>query len=150
MTTLSQSAISIPKLRAELAGDVIGPEDAQYKHARRVFLPLVDRRPAVIVRPPDADGVARVVSLARESGVELAVRSGGHSSAGHGVCEDGIVLDLSRMNALEIDPGRQIARAETGLTAGEVTNALAAHGLAVGLGDTGSAFVRSRRLSRTT
>jgi FAD/FMN-containing dehydrogenase len=138
MTTLSQSGISIAKLRAELAGDVIGPEDAEYEHARRVFLALVDRRPAMIVRPPDADGVARVVSLARESGIELAVRSGGHSSAGHGVCEDGIVLDLSRMKALEIDPGRRIARAETGLTAGEVTNALAAHGLAVGLGDTGS------------
>ena len=137
MTTLSQS-ISIPKLRAELAGDVIGPEDAQYERARRVFLPLVDRRPAVIVRPPDADGVARVVTFARENGIELAVRSGGHSSAGHGVCEDGIVLDLSRMKALEIDSGRRTAHAETGLTAGEVTNALAAHGLAVGLGDTGS------------
>jgi FAD/FMN-containing dehydrogenase len=138
MTTLSQSDISISNLRAELAGEIIGPEDAEYEHARRVFLPLVDRRPAAIVRPPDANGVARVVSLARESGIELAVRSGGHSSAGHGVCEDGIVLDLSRLKALEIDPARRIARAETGLTAGEVTKALAAHGLAVGLGDTGS------------
>jgi FAD/FMN-containing dehydrogenase len=138
MTTLSESGISIANLRAELAGDVIGPEDAEYEHARKVFLSLVDRRPAVIVRPLDPDGVARVVSLARERGIELAVRSGGHSSAGHGVCENGIVLDLSRMKALEIDPGRRIARAETGLTAGEVTNALAPHGLAVGLGDTGS------------
>ena len=138
MTSISEAGISIPRLRAELAGQVIAPEDAEYDEAREVFLPNVDRRPAAIVRPVDAGEVARVVSLARESGLELAVRSGGHSGAGHGVTDGGIVLDLSLMKGLQIDAERRVAWAETGLTAGEVTAALWEHGLAVGFGDTGS------------
>jgi len=138
MTTTSQAAISISRLRADLAGQVIGPDDSEYERARLVFLPQFDRRPAAIVRPAGANEVAYVVSLAREQGLELAIRSGGHSSAGHGVSEGGIVLDLSAMKALEIDPDNRLAWAETGLTAGEVTTAAHAHGLAIGFGDTGS------------
>jgi FAD/FMN-containing dehydrogenase len=139
MTSVSQTSISIPDLRAELAGQVIAPEDAEYDQARTIFYAKYDdRRPAVIVRPADAGDVSRVVSFARESGLELAVRSGGHSTAGHSVSEGGIVLDLSLLKALEIDPVARTAWAETGLTTGEVTDALAAHGLAVGFGDTGS------------
>ncbi|HSL65943.1 MAG TPA: FAD-binding oxidoreductase, partial [Gaiellaceae bacterium] len=122
----------------ELAGDVIAPGDPEYDRARTVFMPLFDRRPAVIVRPVDAREVGYVVSLARETGLELAVRSGGHSGAGHGVSEGGIVLDLSRLKALEIDPEARVASAESGLTAGELTRAAAEHGLGVSLGDTGS------------
>jgi len=138
VTTVSQRTLSIPDLRAQLRGQVIARDDAGYDEGRQVFLPLVDRRPAVIVRPVDAGEVARIVTLARETGLELAVRSGGHSSAGHGVSEGGIVLDLSHMKALAIDPDRRVAWAETGLTSGEVTNAAAEHGLTVGFGDTGS------------
>jgi FAD/FMN-containing dehydrogenase len=138
VTTIEQSHISIPQLRSDLAGRVIAPGDVEYDAARMVFVPQVDRRPAVIVRPLDAGEVAYAVRLAAESGLELAVRSGGHSSAGHGVSEGGIVLDVSLMKALEIDPDRRIAWAEAGLTSGEVTEAAAAHGLAVGFGDTGS------------
>ena len=98
----------------------------------------IDRRPAAIVRVADAADVSSVVALARETGMELAVRSGGHSGLGHGVTEGGIVLDLRDMKGLEIDPERRTAWAETGLTAGEVTKAAAAHGLAIGFGDTGS------------
>ena len=87
MTTTSQAAISISRLCADLAGQVIGPDDSEYERARLVFLPQFDRRPAAIVRPAGATEVAYVVSLAREQGLELAVRSGGHSSAGHGVSE---------------------------------------------------------------
>jgi FAD/FMN-containing dehydrogenase len=86
----------------------------------------------------DAADVARVIAIARETGLELAVRSGGHSGAGHGVSEGGIVLDLSDMRALDIDPQSRTAWAETGLTAGEYTVAAGAHGLATGFGDTGS------------
>ncbi|HEY1368802.1 MAG TPA: FAD-binding oxidoreductase, partial [Gaiellaceae bacterium] len=135
MTTTSHETFSLRWLRAELAGEVIGPSDPGYDEARAVFLPAVDRRPAAIVRPRNADEVVRVVSLARETGVELAVRNGGHSLAGHGVNEGGIVLDLAAMKRLEIDPESRVARAETGLTAGEVTAAAAAHGLAVAFGD---------------
>jgi FAD/FMN-containing dehydrogenase len=139
LTTNARTDLSIPQLRSELAGEVIGPDDPDYDDARRTFMPLYDdRRPAVIIRPADAREVGYVVSLARESGLELAVRSGGHSGAGHSVSHGGIVLDLSLMKGLEIDPGKRVAWAEAGLTAGEVTNATAAHGLAVGFGDTGS------------
>jgi FAD/FMN-containing dehydrogenase len=138
MSTTSQARFSLRRLRAELAGQVIAPDDPEYDAARSVFLPAFDRRPAVIVRPLDAAEVVSVVALARDSGLELAVRSGGHSAAGHGVSEGGIMLDLSRLKALEIDADRRVAWAETGLTAGEVTRAAAAHGLGVSFGDTGS------------
>jgi len=133
-----REGISIPRLRAVLNGRVIAPDDAGYDKARTVFYGGIDRRPAVIVRVADATDVSRVVSLARETGLELAVRSGGHSGAGHGVSEGGIVLDLSDMRALHIDAERRTAWAETGLTAGEYTAAAGAHGLATGFGDTGS------------
>jgi len=132
------ASLSIPDLRAALTGRVITPDDAGYDAARAVFYGGIDRRPAAIVRVADAADVARVVSLARENGLELAVRSGGHSNAGYGVTEGGIVLDLADMRALQIDPERRTAWAESGLTAGEYTTAAAAHGLATGFGDTGS------------
>ena len=136
--TATPTIIAIPQLRSDFRGGVIGPEDSDYERARTVFYGGIDRRPAVIIRPVDAEEVARIVSLARETGMELAVRSGGHSTAGHSVSEGGIVLDLSNMKDLQIDVKNRTAWAETGLTAGEVTTAAAAHGLAIGFGDTGS------------
>jgi FAD/FMN-containing dehydrogenase len=130
--------IPISKLRDGLRGEVIAPEDAGYDDARTVFSGNIDRHPAVVVRPVDAREVAAVVSLARDSGSELAVRSGGHSGPGFGVSEGGIVLDLSAMKALDIDADGRTAWAQTGLTAGEYTNAAGEHGLATGFGDTGS------------
>jgi FAD/FMN-containing dehydrogenase len=132
------AALALADLRATLRGQVIGLDDPGYDEARTVFLGGIDRRPAVIVRAADAGDVARVVTLAREAGLELAVRSGGHSAAGHSVSEGGIVLDLGAMKALRIDAGARTAWAETGLTAGEYTSAAAAYGLATGFGDTGS------------
>ncbi|HEX6033984.1 MAG TPA: FAD-binding oxidoreductase [Anaerolineales bacterium] len=132
------TAISIPKLRKDFKDRVIAPGDPDYDKARTVFYGGVDRHPAAIIKVADANDVVRVVNLARETGLELAVRSGGHSAVGHSVTEGGIVLDLSNMKDLQIDPEARTAWAETGLTAGEFTNAAAAHGLAVGFGDTGS------------
>jgi FAD/FMN-containing dehydrogenase len=134
----SSSSLSIPSLRAALNGRVIAPEDAGYDEARTVFLGGIDRRPAVIIRPGDAADVARVVTLARESGLPLAVRSGGHSGAGHGTTDGGILLDLRDMRGLEVDAGGQTAWAETGLTAAEYCTTVGAYGLATGFGDTGS------------
>jgi FAD/FMN-containing dehydrogenase len=136
--TPDPTTISIPQLRADLNGRVIAPDDAGYDQARTVFYGGFDRRPGVIVRPVDAGEVSRVVALAGDRGLEIAVRSGGHSVAGHSVCDGGIVLDLSDMRALDIDAERRTAWAKTGLTAGEYTVAAAAHGLATGFGDTGS------------
>ena len=132
------STISIPRLRADVRGQVIGPDDDGYDRARTVVAGGIDRRPAVIVRVADANDVAHVVRLAADTGTELAVRSGGHSGAGHSVTEGGIVIDLRDMKGLEIDATSRTAWAETGLTAGEFTVAAAGHGLAVGFGDTGS------------
>jgi len=134
----TQEKLSIAQLRDAVKGRVITPDDAGYDEARAVFYGGIDRRPTVIIRPADATDVAYVVSLARETGMELAVRSGGHSPVGHSVSEGGIVLDLSDMKALDIDVERRTVWAEAGLTAGELTSAAAAYGLAIGFGDTGS------------
>jgi FAD/FMN-containing dehydrogenase len=139
--------ISTPQLVANLRGRVIGPDDPQYDQARTVFYGGFDRRPAVIVRVADAGDVSRVVSFAREAGLELAVRGGGHSVAGHGVSDGGVVLDLSEMRALDIDADRRTAWAEAGLTAGEYTSAAAERGLATGFGDTGSVGIGGITLS---
>ncbi len=133
--------ISISDLRADLNGSVIAPDEPGYEDARGVFFTAFDRRPAAIVRAADASEVARVVNLARETGAELAVRSGGHSRAGYGTSEGGIVLDLSEMNAVEIDAEGRTAWAQTGVKAGDYTRATGEHGLATGLGDTASVGV---------
>jgi hypothetical protein len=128
----------IAQLRTNLNGRVITPDDAEYEKARTVFIGGIDRRPAIIARPGDAFEVARVISVAREAGLDLAVRSGGHSGAGNSVSDGGIVLDLAAMRALEIDPQERTAWAQTGLTAGEYTELAGEYGLATGFGDTGS------------
>ena len=130
--------VSIPDLQEGLAGRVITPADAAYDDARTVFPGGIDRRPAAIVRVASADDVARVIALARETGLELAVRSGGHSGAGHGVSDGGLVIDLRKMRDLAIEVGERTAWAETGLTTGEYTTAVATCGLATGFGDTRS------------
>ncbi|HXQ54883.1 MAG TPA: FAD-binding oxidoreductase [Actinomycetes bacterium] len=128
----------MPRLRDSFDGRVTAPDDAGYDQARKVFYGKYDRRPAAIVRPADAAEVAQVVTLAADSGLELAVRSGGHSLAGHSVSEGGIVLDLSEMTALDLDLEGRTAWAQTGLTAGAYTTAVGGHGLATGFGDTAS------------
>jgi FAD/FMN-containing dehydrogenase len=130
--------IDLHALRAAVRGTVLGPDDDGYDAARTVAVGGIDRRPAVIVRVADADDVRHVVGLARDTGLDLAVRSGGHSGAGHGVSDGGIVVDLRAMTALDVDVEGRTAWAETGLTAGAYTTALAEHGLATGFGDTGS------------
>jgi FAD/FMN-containing dehydrogenase len=135
---VSSSSISISKLRTDVGGRVIGPEDPEYDEARTLFYGGIDRRPAAIVRVRDDMDVSRVVSLARETGVELAVRSGGHSIPGHSVTEGGIVIDLADLRALDIDVEGRTVWAQTGLTAGEFSTAANPFGLGIGFGDTGS------------
>jgi FAD/FMN-containing dehydrogenase len=132
------STLWVSRLRGAFDGRVIAPGDPGYDQARIVFYGGFDHHPALIVRPADAGEVAKVVTLARDTGLPLAVRSGGHSLAGHGTTEGGVVLDLGQMRALDIDAAGRTAWAEAGLTAGEYTTAAAAHGLATGFGDTAS------------
>jgi FAD/FMN-containing dehydrogenase len=123
---------------ASLTGTVVLPDDVAFEDARQIHNSRFDRVPAVVVRAADSGDVARTVRLAAETGLELAVRSGGHSLAGHSTSQGGIVLDLSAMKGLLIDPDRKLAWAQAGLTAGEITAAAAEHGLAVPFGDTAS------------
>jgi hypothetical protein len=129
---------AIRAFSSDVRGQLILPEDASYDEARSVFYGGIDRRPALVVRAKDASDVSNVVALSRASGLELAIKSGGHSLAGHSTTDGGIVLDLSEMKELEIDVEGRTAWAQTGLTAGEYSAAAGAHGLATGFGDTGS------------
>src|SRR5689334_10642713 len=131
-------ALSIAELRSSFPGRVIAPQDADYDKARTVFYGGVDKHPAVIIKVANAKEVAQVIHLARETGLELAIRSGGHSVAGHSVSEGGIVLDLSNMKGLQIDMENKTAWAEAGLTASEFIAGTVPHGLSTGFGDTGS------------
>jgi FAD/FMN-containing dehydrogenase len=128
----------VDELRAELAGELIAPGDPGYDEARQVFFKGIDCRPAAIARVAGADDVARVVGRARESRLEVAVRSGGHSRAGYGTSDGGLVIDLSELKSLDIDADGRTAWVGTGLTAGEYTIATGKQALATGLGDTGS------------
>ena len=121
-----------------VAGRVIGPDEAEYDAARKVFRGGVDRHPGAIVKVASARDVAQVIAFARDTGLELAVRSGGHSGAAHSTTDGGIVLDLSSLKAIDLDVAGRTVWADAGLTAGELTTALGEHGLAVGFGDTGS------------
>ena len=132
MPRSASSTVELPRLRAAVDGRVITPDDAGYDQARTIFYGGFDRRPAAIVRPADATQVAQVVNLARDGGHELAVRGGGHSNAGHSVSEGGIVLDLSELTAIDVDPQARTAWAQAGLTTGAYTAAVQAHGLVTG------------------
>jgi FAD/FMN-containing dehydrogenase len=123
---------------AGISGTVIYPGDAGYDQARKVHNTVFDRYPALIVRAAGSADVARTVVFARDAGLELSVRGGAHSMAGHGTNDGGVVLDLGAMKGLHIDPDRRMAWAQAGLTAGEYTAAAAAHGLATPFGDVGS------------
>jgi FAD/FMN-containing dehydrogenase len=130
--------IAIDKMRTDVQGRVIGPDDPEYDEARTLFYGGMNRRPAVIVRVANDADVVRVIALARETGLELAVRSGGHSIPGHSVSEGGIVLDLGDLRGIDIDPDGKTGWSETGVTAVEFANAAHEDGLALGFGDTGS------------
>ena len=127
---------TIDQLQTLIRGRLITPGDPEYDALRRVTA-AVDRRPAVIARVADAGDIGAMIGFAREAVLPLAVRSGGHSSAGHGVVEGGVVIDMRDMRDLEIDVAGRTAWAETGLTAGEYTMAIDAHGLATGSGTRG-------------
>ena len=99
-TSPQASDLVINQLRAELSGEVIPPDDPGYDEARQVFFKGIDRRPLAVARVVGADDVARAVSFARDNDLELAVRSGGHSRAGYGTTDGGLVIDLSGMKSL--------------------------------------------------
>jgi len=122
-------------------GRVLAPGDRDYDHARRVHNAAADRHPALIVRPIDAEDVALVIAHARETGLPLIVRAGGHSMANHSTGDGALVLDLSAMHGIEIDVHSRTAWAEAGILAGEYTVATQEQGYVTPFGDTGSVGV---------
>jgi FAD/FMN-containing dehydrogenase len=126
---------SIENLKARVRGAVIVAGDTEYDSARGVWHGSFDRRPTVIVRCADEYDVIAAVHFAREHELTIAVRSGGHSFAGHGTVDGGLVIDLSAMNGIKIDPERRIARVQPGVTWGEYAEAAQAHGLATSSGE---------------
>jgi FAD/FMN-containing dehydrogenase len=128
--------LDLDAIRSELSGQVLGPDDEGYDDARQVM--YGDLHPAAVIRAADVADVQTVIRLAARTGLELAVRSGGHSGAGHSSTEGGIVLDLRELKAIDVDVAAKTATAQTGLTASEVNAATGEHGLVIGFGDTGS------------
>ncbi|MGD9735823.1 MAG: FAD-binding oxidoreductase [Solirubrobacterales bacterium] len=112
------------------AGSFTGPDDPSYEETRAVYNAMIDRRPSLIATPNDAEDVAKVVSFAAAHELLLAVRGGGHNGAGLGTCDDGVVLDLSRLKQIEVDPGARTVRVGGGCLWGEVDAATGEHGLA--------------------
>src|SRR5215212_8939365 len=102
-------------LRADLSGELILPEDPAYDEARKVFNSIHDKRPAAIARCGSTADVVACVNFARDNGMALAVRSGGHSVAGMSVCDDGILIDLAGLNHVNVDPDARTARAGGGV-----------------------------------
>jgi hypothetical protein len=124
----------IRKFHAGLHGELIGPNDPAYELTRRVRNRAIDRHPGLIVRCADTADVVRAVGFAGEHELLVAVRGGGHSYAGHSTCDDGIVIDLSPMKGIQVDPIKRSARADAGLTLGEYDRATQVYGLATPLG----------------
>src|SRR6478735_2482160 len=120
----------IDRLRSVIRGEVIAPGDDGYDDARAVWNGQIDRRPALVVRCVDADDVVAAVRFAERQDLAVAVRGGGHSFAGFGTCDGGVVVDLGAMNAVHIDPTVREARVQAGATWGDFDRAGAPHGLA--------------------
>ncbi|GAC1665020.1 MAG: FAD-binding oxidoreductase [Candidatus Dormibacteraceae bacterium] len=124
------ATLTLDQLREQVRGDVIGPENEGYDQARKVYNAMIDRRPSVVVRPVNVGDVMAAVNFARESRLDLAIRGGSHSVPGFGTCDGGVVIDLSRMRSVRVDPAKQTARAEGGATWGDFNAATHAFGLA--------------------
>ena len=124
----------IEELKRNVSGQVVLPYDADYEAARRIWNAMIDKRPAVIVRCASTSDVVRAVNFARDTGLPLAVRGGGHNIAGNALCDDGIVIDLSQMKAAKVDPRSRRVTIEGGATLADLDAATQAHGLATPVG----------------
>jgi FAD/FMN-containing dehydrogenase len=131
-TPLDQSLVS--DLRTAVAGDVVVPEDADYDDARAVWNGRIERYPAALVRVTSADDVAAAIGFAREHDRQIAVRGGGHHVTGSAVVDDGIVVDLSNLTNVAVDPDAQTVRVGAGCRVSDVLSATQEHGLAIACG----------------
>src|SRR5215467_9995300 len=121
-------------LRKQMKGNVLLPGDTGYDEARRIWNAMIDRRPAVIVQCADPDDVAPAIRFARDNGLEISVRGGGHNIAGYAVCDGGLMIDFSQMRAVTVDLTTPRAFVEPGATLRDFDQAVQAHGLATPVG----------------
>ena len=135
-TTRRENSSGLDGLRARLVGEIITEETAEYDEVRRVPVLGVGGRPLAIVRAATEGDVVETVRFARQSGRPLAVRSGGHSVAGYNMVDGAVVVDVSGMRAVSIDPEKRTARVQAGATSGDVIGPAHAYGLALSTGDT--------------
>jgi hypothetical protein len=131
---MTMDAGMIEKLRATLRGRVLTAGEPEYDNARRVWNGMIDKRPRVIVQAAGVEDVAPVIALARETGLPLAIRGGGHNVAGNGTVDGGILLDMGRLNGVEVDPGARLVRVGAGATLGDIDRATEPFSLAVPVG----------------
>lgn len=124
---------ALDRLRSEVDG-VLAPEAPGYDQARSIWNGMIDRHPALVARCRNPDDVAHAVRFARDRRLLVAIRGGGHNIAGNAVCEGGLMIDLSPMTGVRVDPARRTARVEPGCTLADVDRETQAHGLAVPLG----------------
>jgi FAD binding domain/Berberine and berberine like len=130
VSTVTSPARAARQELTGFGGQLIGPEDTGYEEARKVYNALIDKRPGLIARCAGADDVAKTVVFARDHDLLLAVRGGGHNGAGLGTCDDGVVIDLSLLKDVEVDPQARTVRVGGGCVWGEVDRATGEHGLA--------------------
>jgi hypothetical protein len=130
MATVTAHELDTTALEGQVRGQLIGPDDPGYDEARQIYNAMIDKRPSLIVRAADVADVIAVVNFARETRVPLAVRCGMHNPAGFSVVDDGIVLDLSPLKGIRVDPAEKTATVQGGCTWGDVDHATHAFGLA--------------------
>jgi FAD/FMN-containing dehydrogenase len=122
------------ELRGTIKGGVLVSDDSGYEEARQIWNAMIDRRPAVIVQCVQADDVLPVIRFARKNGLELSIRGGGHNIAGNALCDNGVMIDFSRMKKVRVDAGKRRAYVEPGATLADLDETTQAHSLATPVG----------------
>jgi len=129
-----QSNEKIKNLKDKVKGEIVLPGDPNYNEVREIWNAMIDRRPAVIIQCAEADDVPHAISYARDNGLEISVRGGGHNIAGSALCNNGVMIDFSKMTAVKVDAQKKRAYVEPGATLGDFDKAIQAHGLATPVG----------------
>jgi len=130
----TQSNETIETLKSKVKGQIVLPDDPNYNEVREIWNAMIDRKPAVIVQCAEADDVLHALSYARENGLEISIRGGGHNIAGSALCNNGVLIDFSHMKAIRVDAQKRRAYVEPGATLGDFDKAVQAHGLATPVG----------------
>src|SRR3954469_11587888 len=137
----------IGRLAQGFRGDLIGQEHAAYEEARKLYNAMIDKRPALIARCADIADVIAAVNFGRDSNLAIAIRGGGHNGAGFASVDDGLVIDLSLLRGVRVDPAKRSVRVGAGCTTGDVDHATHAFGLAIPFGVVSTTGVAGLTLS---